>query len=350
MATGRNWGIAACLALAGMVAGQNSAAAEVRLLDWSELHGWQEDDHQEALDVFKVTCRDLVDADWPVLCLLASESINAKAFFETFFRAVLITDGQDALFTGYYEPEVLGSRRQTDRFRFPLYRQPEDLSDGGPWLTREEIETSGILQDKGLEIVWLEDPVEKFFMQIQGSGRIILDEGGSVRVGYGGKNGHPYRSVGLELVRRGIFADHEVSAQNIRQWVKRNPEMGLELLRHNPSYVFFREVSDVPSDKGPLGAMNRSITEGRSLAVDPEFVPLGAPVWVEKDGRIPIRRLMIAQDTGSAIKGAQRADIFFGTGNAAGEEAGRVKDGGRMIALLPVEQALQYVSRPDRDD
>lgn len=333
-----------------MAAGSNSAPAEARLLDWSELHGWKDDDHGVALEVFKVTCRDLDEFDWPAVCSLASESQNARAFFETFFRAVLITDGGDALFTGYYEPEVLGSRARSDRFRFPLYRQPEDLTEDAPWLTREEIETTGVLQDKGLEIVWLEDPVEKFFMQIQGSGRVILEEGGSIRVGYGGKNGHPYRSVGLELVRRGVFAEHEVSAQNIRQWVRRNPESGLELLRHNPSYVFFREVSQVPSHKGPLGAMNRSVTDGRSLAVDPDYIPLGAPVWVEKDGRLPIRRLMIAQDTGSAIKGAQRADIFFGTGDAAGEQAGSVKDGGRMVALLPVEQALRYTSTFDRND
>ncbi|NND40767.1 MAG: murein transglycosylase, partial [Silicimonas sp.] len=203
------------------------------------------------------------------------------------------------------------------------------------------IETTGVLENRGLEIVWLEDPVEKFFLQIQGSGRINLEEGGNVRVGYGGKNGHPYRSVGVELVRRGVFEEHEVSAQTIRRWVSENPVEGEQLLRHNPSYVFFREVSEVPADKGPLGAMNRSVTAGRSLAVDPEYVPLGAPVWVEKNGESPIRRLMIAQDTGSAIRGPQRADIFYGTGSNAGDEAGRIKDGGRMVVLFPIEQALE---------
>jgi membrane-bound lytic murein transglycosylase A len=295
------------------------------------------------LAVFLETCGDLKDSDWPVVCALAREGGSARTFFETFFRPVWITDGQETLFTGYYEPELVGSRSRSDRFRYPLYQRPEDAPDGEPWLTRQEIETSGVLDDRGLEIVWLEDPVDKFFLQIQGSGRIKLQEGGSLRVGYGGKNGHPYRSIGLELVRRGVFESHQVSAQTIQRWVRRNPSAGPELLWHNPSYVFFREVSRVPSEKGPLGAMNRSVTEGRSVAIDPEFVPLGAPVWVEKDGTLPLRRLMIAQDTGSAIKGAQRADIFYGTGVEAGAVAGRTRDGGRMIVLLPIEQALGIV-------
>ena len=191
-----------------------------------------------------------------------------------------------------------------------------------------------------LELVWLQSDVDKFFLQIQGSGRVKLNEGGSMRVGYGGKNGHPYRSIGQELIRRGEFEEHQVSAQVIRNWVERNPERGLDLLNHNPSYVFFREVSQVDPEKGPLGAMNRSVTAGRSVAIDPEYVPLGAPVWLEKAGARPFRRLMIAQDTGAAINGPQRADIFYGTGADAGREAGRIRDGGRMIVLLPVEEAL----------
>ncbi|MEP5760185.1 MAG: MltA domain-containing protein, partial [Litoreibacter sp.] len=227
-------------------------------------------------------------------------------------------------------------------YRFPLYRRPED-APAGQWLSRREIENSGILENRGLEIAWLESPVEKFFLQIQGSGRVKLADGSHLRVGYGGKNGHPYRSVGKELVRRGIFEEHQVSAQVIRNWVDENPSEGAELLHFNPSYVFFREVNEVPADKGPLGAMNRSITGGRSIAIDPEFVPLGAPVWLEKDGKTPIRRLMIAQDTGSAVKGAQRADIFYGTGQDAGREAGRIRDSGRMILLLPIQEALARV-------
>ena len=319
-------------------------SAETRLLDWSDLHGWASDDHAEALEVFLETCGDLSDGDWPAICAVAHKIGEPRTFFEAFFRPVLIRDGEDPLFTGYYEPELVGSRQPSDRFRFPLYRRPDDIPEGTPWLTREEIESSGILADRGLEIVWLEDPVEKFFLQVQGSGRIRLHEGGSIRVGYGGKNGHPYRSVGVELVRRGEFEEHQVSADTIRNWVRGNPGSGPQLLWHNPSYVFFREVSQVPADKGPLGAMNRSITAGRTVAVDPEFVPLGAPVWIEKEGRSPLRRLMVAQDTGAAIKGAQRADIFYGTGEDAGDIAGMIRDRGRMVVLLPVSAALELTN------
>lgn len=329
------------LALLAAMTLPTAGNAEARLIDWSDLHGWAEDDHKQALSVFLETCGDIAGGDWPAICAMAKAEGDARVFFETFFRPVMITDGSEALFTGYYEPELNGSRRQSERFRFPLYRRPDDVPDGIPWLTREEIESSGVLEGRGLEIVWLEDPVEKFFLQIQGSGRVRLEEGGSIRVGYGGKNGHPYRSVGIELVRRGEFEEHQVSAQTIRNWVRRNPGTGPKLLWHNPSYVFFREVSEVPPDRGPLGAMNRSITEGRSIAIDPEFVPLGAPVWIEKEGKMPMRRLMVAQDTGAAIKGAQRGDIFFGTGRQAGETAGEIKDSGRMIVLLPIATALE---------
>ena len=319
-----------------------SASAETRLLDWADLHGWRNDDHSQAFEVFLETCRDMKEGDWPAVCAVAAKQSDPRQYFETFFRPVLITDNTDPLFTGYYEPELQGSRVRTNKYRFPLYRRPDD-APAGQWLTRREIENSGILEDRGLEIAWLESPVEKFFLQIQGSGRVKLSDGTRLRVGYGGKNGHPYRSVGKELVRRGIFEEHQVSAQVIRNWVDENPTEGADLLHFNPSYVFFREVTQVPADKGPLGAMNRSITGGRSIAVDPEYVPLGAPVWLEKDGKTPIRRLMVAQDTGSAVKGAQRADIFYGTGQDAGLEAGRIRDGGRMVVLLPIQEALARV-------
>jgi len=171
-----------------------------------------------------------------------------------------------------------------------------------------------------------------------------MPDGHVMRVGYGGKNGQPYRSVGQEMVRLGTHTLDQVSAQEIRAWVKRNGAVGQALLNHNPSYVFFRKLDDLPADRGPIGAMGRSITTLRSAAIDPAFIPLGAPLWVEKDGRNPIRRLMIAQDTGGAIKGAQRADIFFGTGDAAGDSAGTVKDGGRLIQLLPIDRAYAMLS------
>ncbi|MEL7211258.1 MAG: MltA domain-containing protein [Pseudomonadota bacterium] len=325
-----------------------SAEVTVQALEFSDLDGWADDDHSAAFDVFQNTCTDLKDPDWLSLCAVASQQKDARAFFELFFKPVLITDGNDPLFTGYYEPELSGSRTRSDRFAYPLYRLPPEVTPGTPWLTRKEIEESGTLANRDLEIVWIDNPVDKFFLQVQGSGRIRLAEGGLVRVGYAGKNGHEYSSIGQELIRRNVFEPHEVSAQVIRNWVTQNPEDGRALLQHNASYVFFREVSDVPADQGPLGAMNRSITAGRSIAVDPGIVPLGAPVWIEKEGFDPMRRLMVAQDTGSAIKGAQRADVFYGTGDEAGRRAGRVRDPGRMVVLLPIQRAYAALTEPEQ--
>lgn len=310
-----------------------------KVLDFSDLKGWDTDDHAAALATFRNTCGDMDPPDWASLCAVADNIENPRAFFELFFRPVLIEDGQEALFTGYFEPELDGSLRPDARYRYPLYAMPPEARGASQFLTRRQIEEGGALAGRGLEIVWVDDPVELFFLQVQGSGRVRLPDGRTIRVGYGGSNGHNYRSIGVELVRRGIYKPHQVSAQVIKNWVRRNPAEGQELLWHNPSYVFFREVSEVPADRGPLGAMNRSITTMRTVAVDPSFVPLGAPVWVEKEGQNPIRRLMIAQDTGSAIKGAQRADIFFGTGDQAGRAAGRLRDPGRMMVLLPIQRA-----------
>jgi len=319
------------------VGAEAMAQVNAEILSFDDLDGWVDDDHEAALDVFRNTCPDMAEGEWSRLCALADQGPNARTFFELFFRPVMFGGPDPALFTGYFEPELEGSRVRTDRFRFPVYRMPPEVS--GLWRTRREIEESGVLEGRGLEIAWVDDSVELFFLQIQGSGRIRLADGSVIRVGYGGRNGREYRSVGQELVRRGIYQPHQVSAQVIGNWVRRNPDQGRELLYANPSYVFFREISTRTPEDGPLGAMNRSITTMRTIAVDPDFTPLGAPVWIEKDGQTPLRRLMIAQDTGSAIQGPQRADIFYGTGDAAGLEAGRIRDPGRMIVLLPIEIA-----------
>ena len=317
----------------------------MKILSFEDLDGWAADDHEAARQVFLNTCNDFDALDWQTLCAAATGIEDARKFFELLFRPVLIEEAEkSALFTGYFEPELEGSLTPGGRYRFPIYRLPAEARDG-KWISRREIETTGALKGRGLEIAWVDDSVELFFLQIQGSGRIRLPNGSYIRVGYGGANGHKYRSIGAELVRRGVYNAHQVSAQVIKNWVNRNPVDGAELLRHNGSFVFFREVSRVPAHKGPLGAMNRSITAMRSVAVDPKFTPLGAPVWVEKDGAGPLRRLMIAQDTGSAIKGAQRADIFFGTGDAAGKAAGTLKDPGRMVVLLPIQRA--YAMLPE---
>ncbi|MBF9035952.1 murein transglycosylase [Rhodobacterales bacterium HKCCE2091] len=343
----RGWLVACALALTAPAEAQTLPLdlppdLPVRLLDFTDLEGWADDDHAAALTAFLQTCIDLRDPEWQSLCGVAQTqgAEGARAFFELFFRPVLVGGDRPALFTGYFEPELDGSRTRTGRYRYPIYRQPPELT--GLWHTRAEIEEQGLLEGRGLEIAWADDPVEVFFLHIQGSGRIRLTDGTTIRVGYGNRNGHEYRSVGQELVRRGIYQPHQVSAQVIQSWVRRHPAEGLELLRHNPSYVFFRVV-DVDPAAGPLGAMNRSITTLRTIAVDPDFTPLGAPVWIDKEGEAPLHRLMIAQDTGSAIQGPQRADVFYGTGEDAGRAAGAVRDRGRMVVLLPIEQALALV-------
>ena len=325
------------LVAAGSAAG---AAPQAKALDFDQLKGWADDDFAAALATFRVTCPQLSDPDFVAACDAArSAGDDPRGFFESHFRPILLGDPKTALFTGYYEPELAASPVPTARFAYPIYRRPPDLRPGTRWYSRAEIEEGDLLSGRGLEIAWLDDPVDVFFLQVQGSGRLHLTDGRVLRVGFAAKNGHPYRSVGLELARRGILPKHRVSAARIRAWVRAHPDAGRAMLRYNPSYIFFRAL-DIAPDKGPLGALQKPVTAGRSLAVDPAYVPLGAPVWVEKKGRKPFDRLMIAQDTGSAIKGPQRADIFFGSGAKAGKVAGHVRDGGRMVVLMPVARAV----------
>ncbi len=327
-------------AFAQASAAQLDQTLNISVHEFSDLSDWAKDDHAAALTVFKSTCGDMKPKDWRTLCSLAqaNEGLNARAFFELFFRPVLIEDDRAPLFTGYFEPELLGSRYPTAQFRYPVYKTPP-ASDPIRRLDRRAIMSTDAFANKGLEIAWVADPVDLHFLQVQGSGRIRLPDGDGLRLGYGGANGHPYRSLGAELVRMGIYQPSQVSASVIRNWVKRNPEPGSELLYHNRSYVFFRELPHLKTHSGPLGAMNRSITPLRSIAIDPDYVPLGAPVWIEKAGSGPMKRLMIAQDTGSAIKGPQRADVFFGTGDVAGRAAGQLRDPGRLLVLLPIQRA-----------
>lgn len=304
-------------------------------LGFDDLNGWAADDLSAALGVFCMTCECITDPRWQDLCDDAATANDARHFFETRFDPVMITDGEPMLFTGYFEPEVQGAKHRGGIYQYPIYAVPDDLVSGTPYFTRRQIEQDLPLANQGFELAWLADPVDCFFLQVQGSGRIRMPDGGVMRVGFAGKNGHDYTSVGKVLIERGTFRADHLSAGAIQSWVRLNPDEGRRLLWENESFVFFREINEVSADRGPIGAMNRSITAGRSIAVDPAFVPLGAPVWIEKKGKNPINRLMVAQDTGSAIKGAQRADIFFGTGDIAGRQAGSVKDGGRMVVLLP---------------
>ena len=323
------------------------AEAEIKytVMDYTTLDGWKQDNHAAALAAFLNTCSDMAEPIWEVLCKPAKDKPEAKVFFELFFRPVLIEDGKIPLFTGYFEPELKGSLTETSSYRYPVYALPKEALISRPWFSRRQILETNVMNGRNLEIAWVDDPVELFFLQIQGSGRIRLPSGQTLRVGYAGANGHDYRSIGTELVKRGVYEPHQVSAQVIKNWVRRNPIKGKELLYHSPSYVFFREINDLAPERGPRGAMNRSITKMRTVAVDPKFVPLGAPVWIEKDGENPLRSLMIAQDTGSAVKGAQRADIFYGTGDVAGMAAGKLRDTGKMMVLMPIQQA--YALLPD---
>jgi membrane-bound lytic murein transglycosylase A len=328
-------------ALAVLFAMSLGHPATAQVLSFQDLSGWAEDDHLSALKTFLVTCDQLDGADWPPICKLAASVTSeqaAKSFFEMVFRPAIIGT-PPALFTGYYEPELPGSLTKTRKFPYPIYRKPDDLRDGETYYDRKSIE-AGALRGRGLEIAYLEDPVEAFFLQVQGSGRIKLTNGTTLRVGFAAANGYSYRSVGQEMVARGTVTADQISAQAIQSFVRNNPRQGKELLNVNPSYVFFRVIPELTPDMGPIGAMSRSITTLRSIAVDPSFTTLGTPVWIEKDGADPMKRLMIAQDTGGAIKGAQRADIFFGTGQAAGDAAGIIKDGGRMVQLLPIDRAF----------
>ncbi len=288
---------------------------------FENLPGWSHDDHAAALAVYAGTA-DLLGAGWP-----QADGQEARAFFESHFRPVILSP--TALLTGYYEPELIGSPVPTEAYRFALYAMPTDLTATRPWHDRTAIETGNLLA--GLELVWLDSALEAFLAQVQGSVRVRLPDGATRRFGFAGKNGHPYSSIGKELLRRGDLTEADCSVAAIRAWAARNPEALGGLLRINASFVFFRQL-DLPETAGPLGTMRRPVTALRSLAVDPGHIPLGAPVWVEAGG---MARLMIAQDTGSAIVGPARGDMFFGTGADAGDAAGRLRATGRMVVLLP---------------
>ncbi|WP_333828905.1 murein transglycosylase A [Pararhodobacter sp.] len=312
-------------------------ASEAELLTFDALQGWVEDDHAAALEAFVLSCPRLRDPEWQSVCAYAEHADpDPRAFFERFFRPVLIGGRENTLFTGYFEPELRASRERRAGYDVPVYRRPPELENGQPSLSRAEID-AGALAGRGLELGWLRNPAELYYLQMQGSGRLLFDDGSVLRLGWGGQNGHPRRSVSAEAVRRGFLLAHQASARSVRAFVGNNPQEGRALLQHDPSYVFFRELGHHPARLGPMGALTVPLTPLRSLAVDPAHTPLGAPVWIERGA---MRRLMIAQDTGGAIRGPQRADIFFGTGEGAEQAARRIRDDGRMVVLMPVELAF----------
>ncbi|MEL6978227.1 MAG: MltA domain-containing protein [Pseudomonadota bacterium] len=333
------------------------------VLSFDALAGWAEDDHGAALIAFQRSCARLKDLkrtsvlgayagridDWRPSCDAAA-TVNgdaARAFFELAFTPVRIRGDGSSKITAYYEPVIEARLQPSGRFQHPIYAKPPELGfrsgrygvlrDGrvAPFATRGEIQR-GALDGRGLEIAYLADPVEVFFLHIQGSGQLRFGDGRTVRVGFAAKNGHPYRSAAQEMIRRGHATASTASQARISAFVAANPREGLDVLAANPSYIFFRELSGLDPNAGPVGALGVQLTAGRSIAVDRRYAPFAAPVWLESPGPDgPIRRLVIAQDTGSAIKGAQRADYFWGTGAKAGEKAGKVNHPGAITVLLP---------------
>lgn len=353
------------LALTACVAPRTPGTGE---LAWSQLPGWREDRHAEAWPALLAGCQRLKKrAEWKTICEDTAlfpdpDNDTARAFFETRFEARALTNGNgesSGLITGYYEPLLHGSYTRSARFRYPVYRPPSDLLivDLGdvypelngkrlrgrlvgrrvvPYFSRAQID-NGQAPLSGNELLWVDDAVGLFFLQIQGSGRVRLPDGRMVMVGYADQNGHPYQSIGRRLIDMGELKREDVSLDSIRAWLAANPDRAMEVLNSNPSYVFFTELD--PSLPGPLGSLNVPLTRERSLAVDPAYVPLGLPVWVDTQrpdaSQSPYRRLMFAQDTGGAIKGAVRADLFFGFGAEAEQLAGNMKAPGRLYMLVP---------------
>ena len=267
--------------------------------------------------------------------------VAARNFLERWFApfAVAGRQGKNGLFTGYFEPEIAGSLQKSQRFSAPIYARPRDLPKARRgaatrYHDRRQIE-AGALDGAARPLAWAADPVDVFFLQIQGSGRVRLPDGKILRLGFDGHNGHPYTSIGGVLVRRGALDLDTVSMQSIRAWLAANPMEIRPVLNSNARYVFFRPLTG----PGPIGAENVALTPGRSLAVDRRLIPFGAPVWLDTsealDAKRKLRRLMVAQDTGGAIKGAVRGDIFFGAGPGAAARAGRMNRPGRYFLLLP---------------
>ena len=349
---------------------------------YSALPGWQDGDQHLALAALARSCARLVTlgddrslggggvagtvADWRPLCqALAArppaDAGTARAFIEHWLTpfAAAAGDAREGLFTGYYEASLDGARQPSATFATPLHRRPDDLvsvslGDFRPDLEGERIAgrvvdgrlvpyadraaiAVGALDGRGLELIWVDDPVDAFFLHIQGSGKVALNDGGSLRVGYAGQNGHPYTAVGRVLIARGEVSREDMSMQAIRAWLAANPDQAQALMNENRSYVFFAPING----DGPLGAQGVALTAGRSLAVDRRFVPLSVPVWLDSTApdpagiEHPLRRLLIAQDTGGAIRGPLRGDVFWGDGEAAAAIAGRMKSTGRAYLLLP---------------
>ena len=358
-----------------MIEGQS----RVELSDFGHLNGWSSADLTTPLATFKRSAAEILSTahgfnrtstysgardDWLPTSTAALEAEDARKFFETHFLPFKIADKNrpQGLFTGYYEPLARGSRTRTERFNVPIYCRPPGLIsfssdveskigfryghiiDGkpAPFFTRLQIEC-GALDGQDLEICWLESWADAFFIHIQGSGRIVMDDGKSIRLAFSAKNGHPYLSIGTTLLDMGYGSPEMMSMQFIRNWIEQNPKEFRELLWRNNSYIFFREVLVEDPSLGAPGAAQVNLTPLCSLAIDRRYWMFGTPFWLETStppeapgGTKPFRNLMIGQDTGTAIRGPLRGDIYWGWGDNAIANAGHMKGTGRMTALLPI--------------
>lgn len=313
------------------------------------LPGWSVDPIEAARPAIEAQCRMVKPPGaWARLCIEMKRAPSFRAWVESTFVARALTDarGKDqGLITGYHEPLLSGSIVRESKTQAPLYRLPAaiDPARGGKrptgrstaWHTRADIETG---RADGLEpLVWLDDPVEAFFLHVQGSGRVRLRDGGWLRIGYAGHNGQPYRAIGRELVERGELTREQADAPGIKSWLRQHPERAPELMRTNPRYVFFRKLTLSDSTE-PLGSLGVPLTPGRSIATDRAHVPPGSLVFVETTEPVtgaPLRSLMVSQDTGGAILGAVRADVYWGSGELAEQRAGRMRHPGKLWVLEP---------------
>jgi membrane-bound lytic murein transglycosylase A len=348
----------------------------LRSASFSDLPGWAEDDLRLSWPAMLATCQALAKRiEWQEVCRLTSEvNPSDQAMVRHYYESQFIPhqlrnlDGNSqGMATGYYEPLLRGARLRNGPYQTALYRVPDDLLtiDMGvlypelknmrlrgriagnkivPYFSRTELMANDLLAGK--EFVWVDNPIDAFFLQVQGSGRVVLEPGGEIiRVAYADQNGHPYRSIGRYLVDRGELSLEQASMQGIKAWYLANPARQQELLNANPSFVFFREEKILDASKGPKGSLGVPLTPQRSIAVDPQFIPLGAPVFVsttQPNSGTPLRRLVLAQDTGGAIRNPVRADFFWGFGDEAGELAGRMKQAVFMWVLLPRSLALPH--------
>jgi len=334
---------------------------------FADLPGWRADDLRNVRVAFAENCKGLRSkTEWISACSrfpFAGTLSEQRTFLESEFVPYQLTraDAEDrGLITGYYEPLLKGSRSKTARFNVPLFARPDDLlvvdfGDLYPELKGKRVRGRLVDSPQGRRVVpyfdraqidadpslfkplvWVDDVVEAFFLQIQGSGLIELADGKRMRAGYADQNGHPFRGIGRILADRGEMKLEEVSMQGIKGWISRNPAKATALLNENPSYVFFREIDAAAA--GPLGSLGVPLTAERSLAVDARFIPLGSIVYLATNypnAMVPLNRLMFAQDTGGAIRGVVRADFYWGTGLRAGEQAGRMKQNAQMWVLWP---------------